>query len=388
MLDETKHMQMEPAHMRCSALGLKETPVPPQTLESMLELVDIDLSKQSATADKSDFGLVQVLYAGVNIDDIHLQEHTMVLPVSPTPSKDNLVVPGMELSGVILQNFGEFKAGDRVVGIKPCIKQFNGTWSEKCYMKAAWLAKIPDHLSLRQAAAGGICGAAVVACLKQSGMYRLVKDADIVTEKLRVIVVGAGGGIGTLMTMTLKRMSQVEEIVAVCSDRSSKLCLECGATRTVNYEKVNEIEQLAKGMYDVVFDFVGGTQVEALFLPRLKSTGVFATMNGPTKWLGDEKPSFLESVTFIFSLFYRLLWNRIAGSHAWYRKVDVPPDDSAGTLLREAMHILARFGIVPIVDVVAHFRDESSVKKAIDKVRNHRAHGKVLISFDAKQETS
>ena len=384
---------------------------------------------------------VHVEAVGVNVDDIHLAEGTMILPISAKVDEKVGVIPGIELSGTIISvEQGQQHEPRKVVGIKPCFYQTRGTWtSSVCFMKELWLANVPSHLSLLEAAALPITSCAALSCLRQSGL--LVNGKNNPKKKRNdnvlqfddnlsgrtggtqlvqpaVVIVGASGGIGTILVQMLVRASSYSstvdpkqqqrlygrksnlKVIAVSSSKSSDVCLKkCGAHEWIdrtNPKAVKELVEEIKSRQNidckVVFDLVGGLDIENTYYPVLDKTATYVTMNGPREWIGDGDtlPTLRGTFMYMMSLLWRLIgWNYICwwGSlrGAKYAKADVPPTDAVGDLLRDAMLVVDQLKIKPVIDSVVDPKDSKALTTAIHKVRSHQSRGKVVLQFKSKQ---
>ena len=376
---------------------------------------------------------VRVACAGLNVDDIHLAEGTMILPISPKVDPIQGVIPGMELAGTRLNtNINDEKAPNgaipnhthtttaTVVGIKPCIYQTRGTWTTTCYMKEAWLAPAPPHLSLREAAAIPITACAALANLRAAGLVvdpHGVAPATITTHattgsinnqdehddnkpSVVAVVVGASGGIGTMLTQMLVRTQGHVHVIAVSSKKSRHVCCDqCGAHEWVDRNDSQAIQQLVRNTVAsrncrAVFDLVGGRDLEQTYYRALSSSeAVYCTMNGPLKWIGDDRPTLWTILKYMLALFWRVLtWGRLFRG-AKYVKVDVPPTDDVGDHLRDAMKLVTQYKLRPVVDSVVSGgtdddKDLNAFRAALDKVRNHQVRGKVVLRFQSAKKQS
>ena len=96
----------------------------------------------------------------------------------------------------------------------------------------------------------------------------------------RCLVLGASGGLGTVMLQLLRRRGV--HIVAVCSGSNADTVRRLGADEVVDRTAAPFGEQLAGAdKFDVVFDFVGGTETQQGAVPLLRRGGQFVTAVGP-----------------------------------------------------------------------------------------------------------
>ena len=78
--------------------------------------------------------------------------------------------------------------------------------------------------------------------------------------------------------------------VAVCSGANADAVRRLGADEVVDYKRGPFEDQLAEAdKFDVVFDFVGGSQTQQSAVPLLRRGGQFITAVGPWQGLGDRQ---------------------------------------------------------------------------------------------------
>ena len=184
--------------------------------------------------------LVRVLAASVNAYDWFMLRRLtrfigMLRRVTPTR------VRGADLAGhveAVGKNVTRFKPGDEVFGMGI------GSFAEYARSIERLLAPKPRNLTFEQAATLGI--AALTAL---QGM----RDKAGVEQGHRVLVYGAGGGVGTFAVQIAKALGA--HVTAVSSTRNMELLRSIGADEVIDYTKEDFIKRSQR--YDVLFD-VGG----------------------------------------------------------------------------------------------------------------------------------
>jgi acrylyl-CoA reductase (NADPH) len=104
------------------------------------------------------------------------------------------LVPGIDLAGVVEQSdSAEWRPGDRVVvngwGMG---ESHSGGLAQKARVPAAWLLRLPESLSTRQAMAVGTAGYTAALCTMALQKHGIATDAG------PILVTGASGGVGSV----------------------------------------------------------------------------------------------------------------------------------------------------------------------------------------------
>src|SRR5690349_13157348 len=142
-------------------------------------------------------------------------------------------------------NVREFRPGDEVFGT--C----RGSFAEYAVARADRLAAKPDGVSFEQAAATPISGYAAL---------QAVRDHGKVKARQRVLIIGAGGGVGTFAVQIAK--ADGAEVTGVCSTSKTEQVRSIGGDHVIDYTK----EDFADGRnrYDVILDIAGNRPLAEL----------------------------------------------------------------------------------------------------------------------------
>lgn len=174
-------------------------------------------------------------------------------------------VPGMDVAGVVESvgaNVTAFRPGDEVYGAA------TGTYAQFALARPAKLARKPANLSFTEAAAVPVSG---VTALRAVGQ---------VTAGEKVLVIGAGGGVGSFATQLA--VAGGAHVTAVCSTAKADLVRSLGAQAVIDYTR----EPLT-GTYDLIIDIAG---IRPLPLLRGLLTGrgrlVIVGGEGGGRWFG------------------------------------------------------------------------------------------------------
>jgi NADPH2:quinone reductase len=192
--------------------------------------------------------LIEVAAAGVNRPDI-LQRRGLYPPPPGAPD-----ILGLEVSGTVVEA-GD-GAGD-LLGKQVCALVAGGGYAEYCVAPAGTCLRIPEVLSLVEAAAMPETLFTVWVNLFERGYAG---------EGEAVLVHGGTSGIGT-MAIALGALFDLKVIVTCGSDEKCARALELGAAAAINYRSqdfVEEVKRITEGLgVSVVLDMVGGD-----YLPR------------------------------------------------------------------------------------------------------------------------
>jgi NADPH:quinone reductase-like Zn-dependent oxidoreductase len=180
-------------------------------------------------------------------------------------------VRGREVSGTVRtvgQRVTQFQPGDDVYGT------VEGSFAELARASETRFAPKPGNLTFEQAAAVPV-----------SGMTALVavRDRGRVQPGQRVLVVGAGGGVGSFAVQLAKATGA--HVTGVCSSSKDALVRSIGADDVIDYTK----EDFADGtrQYDVIIDTAGRRPLSRL-RRALADDGVLVIVGGEGggRWLG------------------------------------------------------------------------------------------------------
>jgi NADPH:quinone reductase-like Zn-dependent oxidoreductase len=141
-----------------------------------------------------------------------------------------------------------------------------GSFAEYARTRADLLVPKPARLTYEQAAAVPV--AAVTA-------LRGIRTIGRVQSGQRVLVNGAGGGVGTFAVQIAAALGA--EVTGVCSARNVDLVRSLGAAHVVDYDTADFTER--RGHYDVILDNVGNHPLRRL-RRALTRTGTLVANGG------------------------------------------------------------------------------------------------------------
>ena len=259
--------------------------------------------------------------------------------------KPKVPVRGREVAGVVEAvgtGVTRFAAGDEVYGT--C----DGSFAEYVCAKEDKLARKPLGISFEEAAAAPISGVTAL---------QAVRDAGQVTVGQKVLILGAGGGVGSYAVQLAKAFGA--EVTGVCSTGKVELVHSLGAGAVIDYT-TSDIAGTGE-LYDLIIDTAGNRPLS--FLRRLlvpKGTLVIVGGEGGGKLTGGLERSLGAPLVSLFS------GRKFKGLAAKETHLDL-----------EALASLIESGSVkPAVDKVFPLAEAPA---AIQYLREGRARGKVVI---------
>jgi NADPH:quinone reductase-like Zn-dependent oxidoreductase len=217
--------------------------------------------------------LIRVLAAGVDQGVWHLMAG---MPYAMRLAGFGLRAPknawlGYDVAGrveAVGAHAGAFRPGDAVFGT--C----RGSFAEYAVARADRLALKPDEVSFEQAAATPTSGYTAL---------QAVRDHGKVEAGQRVLVIGAGGGVGTFCVQIAK--VDGAEVTGVCGTAKTEVVRSIGADNVIDYTKENAVD--GRNRYDVILDIAGNrplSQLRHALTPR--GTLVIVGGEDAGNWLG------------------------------------------------------------------------------------------------------
>jgi NADPH:quinone reductase-like Zn-dependent oxidoreductase len=155
---------------------------------------------------------------------------------------------GFDVAGVV-EAIGagvtDLAPGDNVFG------QGNGSFAELTRAKASRLARVPERLTFEQAASVPIAGG--------TALHAIVTHGRLEAGQ-RVLIVGAGGGVGSFAVQLAKALGA--EVTGVCSGAKTDFARALGADHVVDYTR--EDVTALRARYDLVVQLAGDYSLFAL----------------------------------------------------------------------------------------------------------------------------
>jgi len=174
-----------------------------------------------------------------------------------------LGVRGMDLAGTldsVGRNVTRLKVGDEVFGAG------RGTFAEYAVAAEEHLVPKPANITFEQAAAVPMAGLTALQALRDAGGIR---------PGQKVLIVGAGGGIGTFAVQIAKSFGA--EVTGVCSTSKLDLVRSIGADHVIDYTQADFTQGAER--YDLILDNVLQHSLSRL-LQALKRGGTLVPNGG------------------------------------------------------------------------------------------------------------
>ena len=207
----------------------------------VLRLADTDLPEVGA-----DDVLVRVHAAALNPADWHILRGDPLVArlMGVGLTKPNAPVAGIDAAGVVAAagaNVRGLANGDEVLGF--C----RGAFAEYVCAAADLVVPKPAGRTFEQAAAVPIAATTAL---------RGIRDVGQVRAGQRVLINGAGGGVGTYAVQIAAALGT--EVTGVCSTRNIKLVRSIGAAHVVDYTRQDFTD--GRTRYDVILDNVAASR--------------------------------------------------------------------------------------------------------------------------------
>jgi NADPH:quinone reductase-like Zn-dependent oxidoreductase len=205
---------------------------------------EITVVQEECPEPKPGEARVRVLAAGVSLPDVMMREG--IHPEKPVPP----FTPGWDLVGVV------DRVGAQVHGIEAgqvvAALPITGAYAQYVCLPEDELVPVPPGLDAAEVVSLG---------LNYVTAWQMLHRVAAVARGQRVLVHGASGGVGTAL-LQLGRLAGLQ-MYGTCSARAAATVAAEGAT-PIDYRKqdfVPEMQRLAAGGVDVVFDGIGGAHI-------------------------------------------------------------------------------------------------------------------------------
>lgn len=258
--------------------------------------------------------------------------------------KPRLKILGADISGTVSsigKSVTKFKVGDEVFG-DLCNSEW-GAFAEYVCVSEDVVSKKPSNLDFYELAA-----------LPQAGVmaYQCLNDHKKIKVGEKILINGAGGGVGTYLIQLAKLKGA--EVTGVDSAEKQELMKELGADHQIDYKK----EDFAKNgkCYDRIIDVVANRSIYA-YKKSLCANGIFVMVGGKAKTIIQ---------TMLLGPIISLLGNKKLGvlMHEPNKDLDKLADLLASTKVRSVID-----DTYPLSDTAL----------AVQKIGDGKVKGKVLI---------
>ncbi|MEJ8840490.1 zinc-dependent alcohol dehydrogenase family protein [Ramlibacter sp. AN1133] len=214
--------------------------------------------------------LVRIHASGVNPLDTKIRAGRAAHARHPLPG-----VLGMDLAGTVEaigESVASFHVGDEVYGFTGGIGGVQGSLAEYAAVDAKLIARKPDNLTMREAAA--------LPLVFITAWEGLVDRANVRSGQ-KVLVHGGAGGVGHVAVQLAR--ARGAEVFATGTASQADYIRSIGAT-PIDFETTpveTYVDRYTGGQgFDVVFDTVGGPVLDASFAAARRYTGHVLTSLG------------------------------------------------------------------------------------------------------------
>ncbi|AWX15719.1 quinone oxidoreductase [Mergibacter septicus] len=183
--------------------------------------------------------LIENAFAGVNPIDYKTRQGLGWLAQHLAPQLPAIL--GLDFAGTVVQSIpnSTINIGDRVCGLNLNA----GCYSRYLSIEPQFLAKIPEKVTLAQAAALPTAGLTA---------YQLIRQANLQAGE-KVLLSAPAGGVGHLLLQLLKQ--QQVEVTVLCSAEKAEFALALGADHWLDYHHPETFPDL---FVDLFIDLIGG----------------------------------------------------------------------------------------------------------------------------------
>lgn len=271
--------------------------------------------------------------------------------------------------------FNRFKVGDRVAA--RFVNKPMGMLGEYALVDANVCGAVPDGLSAEGAAA-----------LVSSGTVAVL-IADKINEGDRVLIFGAGGGVGSHLCQLAKgRGASYVAGVGKDSQRLMETPLCCDAA--VDYTKADPltVKEWTETPFDIIIDLAGGT-----WPSLIRNSSIVKSSSKGGRYVTtcpDERIFELHSMwgivkTFLFPPLYRALYTRYGLSRRSLPKYSyamcLPVGDAGGDVITKTMKLASEKKLTPSIDEKGPFAfSDKAVAGAFRLMESYHSKGKVVIT--------
>jgi NADPH:quinone reductase-like Zn-dependent oxidoreductase len=322
---------------------------------------DLELREVAEPVAGDDEVLVRVRAASVHPDVWHVVSGRpyVVRLMGPGLFKPKKPIPGTDMAGIV-ESVGKsvtrLRPGDPVFGETIVTNQWlnGGAFAEYVSVPQELLALKPENITFEQAAS-----------VPTSGFIALLnlRGGTLIRPGQRVLVNGAGGGVGSLALQIAK--ANGAHVTAVDSTSKLNMLRSLGADEVVDYTQEDFTRRGVR--YDFIFDVPGNHPFSAC-TRALKSDGRYVLIGYDN--FGASGKRFLGNIPHFFKLIFLSLFVK----QLRLGRSSIPGRKDAMAVLRE---LLEAGKITPIIDRTYPL---SEVQEAFRRMIQDEPQGRVIIT--------
>ena len=288
--------------------------------------------------------LVRVRATSINAHDWHmLRGKPYIARLDEGLRAPKSTVLGIDVAGTVEAvgaNVTGLAVGDRVFGSR------SGAFAE--YVASRNMVPMPANLTFEQAAAVSVAGQTALQGLRDKGGLKAGQ---------RVLVIGAGGGVGSFAVQIAKALGA--EVTGVTNPASVDLVRSIGADHVIDYTRENATRR--GGPYDLIMDIGGQNSLASLRRVLAPNGTVVMVAPGRGEWIG-----------FLARIGWAILTSRLSSKKILPFLSHVSTDDLL--VLKE---LIEAGKVTPVID---RSYPLEQIPDAIRYVEAGRARGKVVIT--------
>jgi NADPH:quinone reductase-like Zn-dependent oxidoreductase len=242
-----------------------------------------------------------------------------------------------------------------------------GAWAEFCAVDERWVAKKPECLPFGAAAACGLSGLVAFSAMNALKMH----------AGLRIVVVGATGGIGAMAVQLAARAGA--RVIGVCGPANLKRAYSLGCSLVLDYSRGpwdRLLDAQGEPLIDRVLDVVGGRDTEQMSWRILRRDGIFVTVVGPERFVGDSALGWSGVLSILGRVGYRVIASYFRGP----RYILAGPGPGGGRALTDVAAAAAT-GVLPPIDSTVPFELEP-MRQALRRAAAHRNNGRIVVEIN------
>jgi NADPH:quinone reductase-like Zn-dependent oxidoreductase len=271
--------------------------------------------------------------------------------------------PGRDVAGeveAVGSSVTRFKPGDAVFGActgNSWMDIADGAFADYACTVEKALAKKPSNITFEQAASVAVAGLTALQGLRDKGRLQ---------PGQKVLINGAGGGVGTFAVQIAKALGG--EVTAVSNSKNVDLMRAIGADHVIDY--THEDFTTNRQHYDIIFDC--HPNHSPLACRRvLNSDGIYVAVGGPTGHLAG------AIVRMLTTVFIAFVVSRFASRKLVMFVAKVNKED-----LITLGELMASGKVTPVIDKCYPLNETAEAMRDLDQ---GRARGKLVVSLGIGQ---
>jgi NADPH:quinone reductase-like Zn-dependent oxidoreductase len=326
----------------------------------------LHLQEVERPTPKEDEALVKIRAASINAADLEILRGNWSARFGG-PFKPRHKILGSDIAGrieVIGRDIRHFQPGDEIWGDLSFPLGY-GAFAEYVCVPEKALRRKPARMTFEQAAAVPSAGANALQNLRGVGSSSpsiLLSDKGQIQPGQKVLINGAGGGVGTFAVQIAKSFGA--EVTGVDSPNKLDMLRSIGADHVIDYTQ-EDFTQSGQ-QYDLILDVVASRSIFD-YKRALSPTGIFVMVGG-------SGAAILQA--FILGPLISMTGSQKMGIVMW------KPNNQEDLAILEALFEAGK--VAPVID---RYYSLSEIPEALRYLEGGHAKGKVIITVEYNNET-